>query len=69
MQENEMLTADEVAHIMRVHIKTVRKWVQSGELPSVPIGSREYRIMRSDLNAFIEKRKRRGKKASDEERK
>ena len=54
MHEDEMLTADEVAKIMKVSIKTVRKWVQSGELASIPIGTREYRISRRDLNTFIE---------------
>lgn len=65
MQDNEMLTADDVAKIMRVSLKTVRKWVQSGDLASIPIGSREYRISRSDLEAFIEERKRRGKSTDE----
>ncbi len=58
MSENEMLTADEVAKIMKVSIKTVRKWVHSGELATIPIGTREYRISRRDLNAFIEEQKK-----------
>jgi excisionase family DNA binding protein len=58
MDDNEMLTADEVAKIMKVSIKTVRNWVQSGELPTISIGSREYRISRRDLDAFIEKQRR-----------
>jgi excisionase family DNA binding protein len=58
MNDDEMLTAEEVAKIMKVSIKTVRKWVQSGELASIPIGSREYRISRRDLNSFLEKQKR-----------
>ena len=37
MDDNEMLTADEVAKIMKVSIKTVRNWVQSGELPTIAI--------------------------------
>jgi excisionase family DNA binding protein len=60
MTDDEMLTADEVAKIMKTSIKTVRGWIQSGELPHVPIGKREYRIVRRDLNMFIEKRKQRG---------
>jgi len=51
--ENEMLTADEVSNIMKVHIRTVRKWVKDGKIAIVEIGSREYRIRRSELNRFI----------------
>ncbi len=58
MNEEEMLTADEVAKIMKVSIKTVRKWVQLGELATIPIGTREYRISRRDLNAFIEEQRK-----------
>ena len=54
MQEEEMLTAEEVAKIMKVHISTVRKWVRTKELKKVKIGIRGYRIRRSDLKRFIE---------------
>ncbi len=52
--ENEMLTADEFANIMKVHIRTERKWVKDGKIAIVEISSREYRIRRSELNRFIE---------------
>ncbi len=58
MSEEEMLTANEVAKIMKVSIKTVRRWVQSGELATIPIGTREYRISRKDLDVFIEEQKK-----------
>jgi excisionase family DNA binding protein len=58
MNEDEMLTADDVARIMKVSLKTVRKWVQSGELASISIGTRGYRISRRDLNLFIEEQKK-----------
>lgn len=54
MQEEEMLTAEEVAKIMKVNISTVRKWVRTQALKKVKIGIRGYRIRRSDLNRFIE---------------
>ena len=54
----EMLTAKEVSEIMRVDIKTVRSWVSSGELVSIPIGKREYRIAKVSLLEFIEKRQK-----------
>jgi len=49
MNEDEMLTADDVARIMKVSLKTVRKWVQSGELASISIGTRGYRISEERL--------------------
>lgn len=55
--EKEMLTADEVAEYMNVHVRTVRNWINSGELPYVRIGPRGYRISRTDLLAFINSQK------------
>lgn len=63
MQDDEMLTADDVAKIMKVNIRTVRQWVSDGSLGVVWIGKREYRIARSELNRFI--RERQGRKGSD----
>ena len=58
MLGDEMLTAEEVAKIMKVHITTVRKWIRSNELKVVEIGTREYRIRRSELDRFIQARER-----------
>jgi excisionase family DNA binding protein len=58
MQRDEMLTAEEVAKIMKVHITTVRKWIRSNELKVVEIGIREYRIRRAELDRFIQARER-----------
>ncbi len=55
--DTEMLTAEEVAKIMKVNVRTVRTWVQAGELIVVWIGKREYRIARADLRVFVQKRK------------
>ncbi len=54
-QDEEMLTTDEVAKILRVNVKTVRNWIATGELVAIDIGN-EYRITRTNLNKFIEKR-------------
>lgn len=59
----EMLTAKEVAEIMKVNVRTVHNWVRSGELTPTWIGKREYRISRTDLKDFLQKR--RGSQASD----
>jgi len=56
--EIEMYTVEDVATQLKVHIKTVRHWINTGELPAMDIG-RGYRISKPDLLAFIEKRKKR----------
>jgi len=56
--DSEWLTVEDVAKQLKVHIKTVRHWINTGELEAMNIG-RGYRISKSDLQAFIEKRKKR----------
>jgi excisionase family DNA binding protein len=51
-------TVDEVASRLRVDVKTVRKWIRSGELVAMDIG-REYRIRESNLQDFIRRREQR----------
>jgi excisionase family DNA binding protein len=68
MQDDKMLTIEEVAERMRVNEKTVRNWIASGELPAFPIGKRGYRISETDLRKFVEARKQRlQKQASDDQ--
>ncbi len=55
-QDEDWFTTDEVAKQLKVNVKTVRNWIQSGELVALDVGG-EYRIFRDDLNAFIERRK------------
>jgi excisionase family DNA binding protein len=59
--ENTLLTAEDVARIMQVSIRTVRRWVATGQIEIVEIGKQDYRITREALNTFIQERqKRRG---------
>jgi excisionase family DNA binding protein len=66
MQDEEMLTVEDVAKMLKVHVKTVRHWINTGELKAMDIG-RGYRISRSDLQEFIDKRKNRRQSIKDEE--
>ena len=59
MQDEELLTVDDAAKIMKVHPRTIRAFINSGELAIVEIGKREYRIRRSELNRFIREREER----------
>ncbi len=67
--DNKLLTTDEVAVELKVHVKTVRDWIASGELEALDLGQ-GYRIWKSDLMKFLNSRKRRRKdrkKHSDDE--
>ena len=68
--DNKLLTTDEVAVELKVHVKTVRDWIASGELEAIDLGQ-GYRIWRSDLMKFLNSRKRRRtdrkKHSNDEE--
>ena len=50
-----MLTAAEVADLMRVSKMTVYRLIKAGELPAVRVG-KSYRIFESDLDAYLESR-------------
>jgi len=51
-----LLTVKEVAQEMRVSEKRVTNWIKSGELVALNLG-KDYRIYRSDLDAFIAKKR------------
>jgi len=57
--KEKMLTVKQVADRLSVDERTVRGWIQKGELKAVNIGGRlrpEYRIRPDDLEAFIKSR-------------
>jgi excisionase family DNA binding protein len=56
--DNKLLTTEEVAEELKVHVKTVRDWIASGELEAIDLGQ-GYRIWRTDLMKFLNSRKRR----------
>ena len=64
--DTEMLTVEDVAKQLKVHIKTVRHWINTGELEAMDIG-RGYRISKPDLQAFIDRRKKRRQNIVDTE--
>lgn len=46
------LSVREIADLLRIHTKTVRRWIASGDLPATRLG-RDWRIARSDLRALL----------------
>ena len=55
MMNDELLTIDEVAKVLKVHKSHIFRLMKEGELPIVKRGKRYTRILRSDLIAFIQK--------------
>lgn len=50
----EMFTATEVAHLLNVHINTVRRWSNQGVLKTYRIGPRgDRRFSKEDLEDFL----------------
>ncbi len=52
----QMLTVNEVAHLLHVHPNTVRLWSKTGTLKSYRIGKRrDYRYHPDDIEKFLRK--------------
>lgn len=47
----ELYSVEQVAEMLRLHVRTVRNYVRGGRLKAVRIG-KQYRIAREDLEAF-----------------
>ncbi|MGH2495389.1 MAG: helix-turn-helix domain-containing protein [Ktedonobacteraceae bacterium] len=58
MSDNEM-TIKDVARLMEVDEKTVRRWIKNGELHATKDIFGRYQITHSDLEVFREHRHRR----------
>lgn len=56
MQDDELLTVEEVASQLKVSKRTILRWIDSGILVAIKL-EKEYRISKSDLEDF--KRQRR----------
>jgi excisionase family DNA binding protein len=56
--EHEPLTIKQVTRELNVDDKTVRRWIKSGQLKATRDIVGRYTILRSDLDSFIEQRRR-----------
>ena len=59
----KLLTTEQVAELLQIHINVIRKWLKEGKLPGIKLG-REWRVDPQDLEAFIQAAKSGG--SSDE---
>jgi excisionase family DNA binding protein len=59
MNDEKLLTPEQVAERLQVTVQTIYTWMRSGYLPSVKMG-RLWRIRPSDLDEFIKQQKHQG---------
>jgi len=56
LSPRQMLTVNEVAHLLHVHPNTIRLWSKIGTLKSYRIGKRrDYRFSLDDVETFLYK--------------
>ncbi len=55
----ETLTIKQAARELDVDEKTIRRWIKSGQLPAEINIVGRYTISRSDLDAFVDERRKR----------
>jgi len=49
---HELLTCEEAASHLRLHVRTVGRLLKQGTLPGVKVG-RQWRLRRADLDAYL----------------
>ena len=52
----ELLTAGEVADLLRVHRQTISRWAADGTLQPANTPGRTLRFLREDIEAFLDRR-------------
>lgn len=50
---DDILTVEEVAKVLKVSKRTVYRWVEDGDLKTAKIGRKTYRVFESELKRFI----------------
>ena len=50
--QHDLLTCEEAAAHLRLHVRTVGRLLNQGKLPGVKVG-RQWRLRRADLDAYL----------------
>lgn len=53
LKENDLLSVDELASVLRISPKTVRKWRYQGDIEAVKIGKRLVRFRWGDVLKWL----------------
>lgn len=55
-EQEQWLTVQDITRRLQVHEETVRRWIRSGELPAILLGSAKggYRVREVDYASFID---------------
>jgi len=53
--KGDVYTIKEVAKMLKVNIRTVYRWINSGDLRVAKFGRKTYRVFEIDLNKFVKK--------------
>jgi excisionase family DNA binding protein len=54
-EDNEVLTSNEVAELLKVHLSSVRRWSRNGKLKGYRLGrGGDWRFLRKDVLAFLQ---------------
>jgi excisionase family DNA binding protein len=53
MPNTELLTAQQVAERLSVHVESVRRWTRQGDLPAIRLPSGRYRYREDDVAALV----------------
>jgi excisionase family DNA binding protein len=50
---DEYVSVAEAARLVRVHVATIRRWIEAGTLPAYRLGPRRVLVKRADLEGLI----------------
>ena len=55
-EQEQWLTVQDITRRLQVHEETVRRWIRSGELPAILLGSAKggYRVREADYDRFLD---------------
>lgn len=55
IENNDLMTAEEVRKLLKVSLVTVRRWTSSGYIPHVQLGLRMVRYRRDSIEQWLRK--------------
>jgi len=60
MSDDELLTLEEVAQKLHVHVETVRRYVKKKKLTAIRLSNTNLRVRQSELDRFLKERETNG---------